>query len=125
MVKGIGVDMVNISEIERFMKQQGFVKHTFTKQEAAVSEEVPNSAEYLAARFAAKEAVFKAVGHLTKAKEFDLRMVETLNEADGNPYVNVSEEIQILLEEAGITKLHISITTEGDYATAFVVAVDD
>jgi phosphopantetheinyl transferase (holo-ACP synthase) len=48
-----------------------------------------------------------------------------LHEADGNPYINVNEQLQAILDEAGITKLHISITTEKDYAAAFVIAVDD
>ena len=124
MIKGIGVDMVDISEIARLIDVFGnnYINHTFTKREVAVSREATNPAEYLATRFAAKEAVFKAIAHLTQKKTFDLRVVETLNESDGFPYISINEELQGLLEDAGVVSLFISITTEGDYATAFVVA---
>jgi holo-[acyl-carrier protein] synthase len=124
MIKGIGVDMVDVREIMRYMEtfKQTFINKTFTPREVEASALLPNPAEYLAARFAAKEAVFKAIARLTKEKGFDFRIVETLNEIDGHPFVNISGELKTLMNEADITSLLISITTEGDYATAFVVA---
>jgi len=124
MIRGIGIDMVNIHEIALYMERFGapFINRTFTEREVSASALSPNPAEYLSTRFAAKEAVFKAVAHFTKRKGFDLRIVETLNERDGYPFVQVNEKLQILLDEAGIETLHISTTTENDYALAMVVA---
>jgi holo-[acyl-carrier-protein] synthase len=76
----------------------------------------------LATRFAAKEAVFKAIAHFTKDKGFDFRIVETLNEADGYPVVQMNDKLRALVEEACVAAIHISMTTEKDFATAFVVA---
>jgi len=127
MIKGIGIDTVNINEIARYMKEPGdaFITRTFSDSEVRASSLSPKPEEYLAARFAAKEAVFKAIAHFTKEKAFDFRIVETLNESDGYPYIHVNEKLKPLLAEAGIGSLLISITTEDEYATAMVVAVTD
>lgn len=126
MIRGIGIDTVTISEIERYLSEaalsNAFIRCTFTAHEITAAERYPNKAEYYAARFATKEAVFKAVGHLTKEKTFDFRIVETLHAPDGSPYVSTKGTLSTILKAADVDKLHLSITTEGDYATAFVVA---
>jgi len=124
MTKGIGIDAVSISEIERYMETFGdtFIKRTFTEQEVVMSQLSAHPAEYLATRFAAKEAVFKAIAHFTKDKGFDLRIVETLNEADGYPAVQMKGKLLSLAEEAGVAAINITMTTEKDFAMAFVVA---
>jgi holo-[acyl-carrier protein] synthase len=124
MIKGIGIDTVSISEMNRYMESFGdvFINRTFTEKEVAMSRSCPQPAEYLATRFAAKEAVFKAIAHLTEHKGFDLRIVETLNEPDGFPVVQMKGRLLALADEAGVTAIHIAMTTEQDLATAFVVA---
>ncbi len=130
MVKGIGIDMASISEIDRLAggiagktasEQDAFVRRTFTPAELAAALERHNPAEYLAGRFAAKEAVFKAVAPLTE-EGFEMRRVETLTRPDGSPYVNVGPELQTALDEAGVSELLVSITNEDDYAIAMVLA---
>lgn len=130
MVKGIGIDMASISEIDRLAggiagktasEQDAFVRRTFTPAELAAALERHNPAEYLAGRFAAKEAVFKAVAPLTE-EGFEMRRVETLTRPDGSPYVNVGPELQTALDEAGVSELLVSITNEDDYAIAIVLA---
>lgn len=124
MILGIGVDSVTISEVLELTKRisDGALQRLFTKQEIAAAYSACNHAEYLAARFAVKEAVFKAVAHLTKERFFDLRIVETLNHKDGSPYINMDNDLKSVLSQAGINTLHVSITTEGNLATAFVIA---
>lgn len=126
MIKGIGVDTTDIYEIKEMLKcesfQHVFITHTFTAREIAVVKTVPEPAEYLSSRFAAKEAVFKATAHLTKEKSYDMRIIETLNHEDGSPYISVCPQLKDVLEEIHVTELLISITTEGHYATAFVIA---
>ena len=127
MIRGIGVDAVSISEIKRYMEnfRDTFVIRTFTEKEVAMSKMSAHPAEYLATRFAAKEAVFKAIAHFTKDKGFDLRIVETLNEADGYPAVQMEGQLLALTREAGVNAIHITMTTEKDFAMAFVVAESD
>ena len=124
MIRGIGVDMVKICDMSNVAKRidQGRLTRMFTVREMEEAYAAYNRIEYYATRFAAKEAVFKAVAPLLGGRLFDFRIVETLKREDGSPYVNVSEELQQVLKRANVQKLHISITTEGDYATAFVIA---
>lgn len=124
MIRGIGIDTVTISEMARMMENMsdGALGRMFTGRELTAAHLSSDSAEYLATRFAAKEAVFKAVAHLLEEKHFDLRMVETLNRDDGSPYINIDGLMRGILNRAGVSHLHISITTEGDLATAFVIA---
>lgn len=122
MIKGIGIDMTTISEIKSIMQTKAFVSRTFTEEEQKNAEKSDCPEEYLATRFAAKEAVYKAIASNVKNKKFDMRIVETLNDKNGKPYINCSKELDLILKECSISNIHISITTEGDFATAFVIA---
>jgi phosphopantetheine--protein transferase-like protein len=92
MIRGIGVDTVSVSEMAGILERVGgkLLAGMFTAGETAVFCNASDPAEYLATRFAAKEAVFKDVAHLLDGGYFDLRMVETLNNKDGSPYVNIN-----------------------------------
>lgn len=126
MIRGIGIDTVQISAIRQYLEDaqlsQAYIRHTFTNAERNAANSKPNQFEYFAARFAAKEAVFKAIGHLTDGKRFDFRLVETLNASDGCPFIHITPQLQQVMNDAKVDFLHISITTEGDYATAYVIA---
>ena len=124
MIRGIGVDTVSIPELDAMLKRltDGAIKRIFSTEELAASRNVRDASEYLATRFAAKEAVYKAVAPLLEGEPFDMRMVETRNRADGSPYVNSNDGLDDVLKRAGISHLLISITTEGNLATAFVIA---
>ena len=126
MIRGIGVDTAGCEDFERYLSPERaddpFLRRTFTERERAAAAQRPRPAEYYAGRFAAKEAVFKALGHLLPEKTFDFRVVETLTGADGSPYVNVTGKLEPVLKAADVDRLHISITTEGGRATAFAVA---
>lgn len=124
MIRGIGIDMASISEMAAVSKRltEGALSRMFTANELAVYRNASNPFEYLATRFAVKEAVFKAVAHLLDAKHFDLRRVETLNHDDGSPYININGYLHDVLNRSGVSSLFVSITTEGNLVTAFVIA---
>ena len=124
MIKGIGCDLVYIPRIQKLLDENdtSFFKYTFTAYENNEAENRKDKATYYASRFAAKEALFKAIAHLLPTKSFDFRIVETRNEADGHPYIYINEEIRPVLQQAGITDLQLSLSDENDYALAFVVA---
>ena len=107
MIKGIGIDTVQISRMAKSLSIPSFLTSTFTPGE--IANEHGNREEYYATRFACKEAVFKALGI-----KMDWRKVETLNREDGSPYV-------VMRDEYGDVRIHISITTEAGLATAFCV----
>lgn len=124
MIQGIGVDLTEIKELKRLAETMGgaFTERTFTERERDDSLKAADRWEYLAARFAAKEAVFKALAHLTREKTFDFREIETWNHEDGSPYVVLPPKLQTVMKSAGVGKLHISLTHEKEYACAFVIA---
>ena len=127
MIKGIGIDLCMISRIQHILDREGpdgpFFRRAFTPSEQQEAIGKHDLACFLAARFAVKEAVYKAVAPLTK-KGFDFRIVESLHHPDGSPYVSITEQLRLCLDEAGVTALHLSVTTEGDFAQAVVIAED-
>lgn len=129
MIIGIGTDMVNIEEIRRFLSDErlasAYRNRTFTAAEIAEAEQRPDPAESYAGRFAVKEAAFKALAHRLPARTFDLRIVETLHHPDGSPYISMTDPIREVMKAAGADRLHVSLTTEDAYASAFVIAEAD
>lgn len=126
MICGIGVDMVTVSDMERRVARMspGALARMFTPAEIEASLARGNRrAEYLATRFAAKEAVFKSLAPSLPAGTLELRRIEVLNRSDGSPYANVEEPtLAAAMRKAGVVHMHLSITTEGDFACAFAVA---
>ena len=126
MICGIGVDMVTVSDMERRVARMspGALARMFTPAEIEASLARGNRrAEYLATRFAAKEAVYKALAPSLGKGRLELRRIEILNRSDGSPYANTGEaSLAAAMQKAGVAHVHLSITTEGDFACAFAVA---
>lgn len=124
MIKGIGIDTVSVKRIRAILERhsEGGLERLFSADELRAASKRADRAEYLAARFAVKEAVYKAVAHLTARRDFDLRIVSSLNDSDGCPYVVMTDALRSVLEEAGVAQLHLSVTTEDGLATAFIIA---
>ena len=80
MIKGVGIDMVQISRIKQSLQIPGFKESVFTLDEIKNCHEEQET--YYATRFAGKEAVYKALNH-----DIDMRKIEILNRNDGAPYV--------------------------------------
>lgn len=130
MVRGIGVDMVELAEFERLCGELGglpdegsaFVRRTFTEAERMQASARPRPGEYLAGRFAVKEAVFKAVSGCVP-EGFDLRRIESLDdERTGAPHVVMAGEFGRVAHAAGISEVLVSITNEGGYVVAVALA---
>lgn len=119
MVKGVGIDLAQISEIERLCEASGgaFLRATFTPREIGQSEGRFRPGEYLAGRFAVKEAVFKALAPAANGG-LDPRAVESLDDDGGAPHVLVGEELAGALERADASQVLVSISNEGDFVTA-------
>lgn len=124
MVKGIGVDLVKHSEMDRLLSTDGgaFERQTFTPSELKQADRAADRVQYLSGRFAAKEAVFKALAISAQQKDFDLRVIETLDAQDGHPHIQTGDGFQRILDEAGIERLMVSLSHEGEYSIAMVVA---
>ena len=119
-----GVDLVRIERIERALSRFGqrFLDRVFTPDEVRYSR---NRASELAVRFAAKEAVSKALGvgmRVLSPMGIGWLDVETLNERGGKPFVILHNLAKKLADEQGFNEWAISLSHDGGIAVAFVVA---
>ena len=114
----VGVDIIEIGRIERVATRWGerFLKRVYTEAELRICRD---RAPALAVRFAAKEAVMKALG--TGTKGIGWREVEVLSNSDGKPLVYLYGKAQKKAEELGLGELAISLSHSRDYAIATVV----
>jgi holo-[acyl-carrier protein] synthase len=120
----VGVDMVELDRVRRALERHGerFLTRVYTPEEAArFGRRLPE----LAARFAAKEAVSKALGvgmRLLSRDGIGWHDVAVLPDARGKPLLYLSGRARELAEEQGLERWAISLTHDRDYALAFVVA---
>ncbi len=123
MIFGIGVDLVSIRRIERAIQRwgDGFVRRVFTPEEAAQCSARPHPASAFALRFAAKEAFSKALG-LGMRKGLKWKDIEVRSEASGRPRLTLHGEASRICRRCGVGNLHLSLSDEGDYGVAMVVA---
>ena len=124
MSLSVGVDLVELNRIRRIVTRHGdrFLARIYTPREVALyRDRVPE----LAVRFAAKEAVSKALGvglsHLS-AHGIGWQEVEVLPDRLGKPLVRLSGRAQALAEEQGLDEWAISLSHSRAFAVAFVVA---
>ena len=126
MSLSVGVDLVELDRIERAIGRYGerFLRRIYTAEEIArYGDRLPE----LAARFAAKEAVSKALGvglnHIS-SEGVGWQEVEVLPDPLGKPLVGLTGRARELAERQGLRQWAVSLSHGRDYAVAFVVASD-
>jgi len=120
MVYGIGIDIIEIDRIKESVENFGdrFLNKIFTKTELEYSLNKPNKYQHLAARFAAKEAIAKALS-FNGDKGFKWKDIEIFNEPNGMPSVKLFND---LLEILGKGKeLKITMSHSENYVTCFAI----
>ena len=111
---GIGVDVVDVHRFEQtLVRTPGLIVRLFTEAEQSLP------VGSLAARFAAKEALAKALGapaglHWTDA--------EVVKDPDGKPSFVVTGSVAALAQRLGVTSIHLTISHDAGIASAMVVA---
>jgi holo-[acyl-carrier protein] synthase len=123
-VVGVGVDVISVGRLASSVaRQPGIVDRVFTDTERAVldrgrSEEA--SARSMAGRFAAKEAVMKALG--VGLGEVDFAEIEVLGGRGGPPGIQLHGRAAARAAELGVASVSLSMSHDGDVAVAFAVA---
>ena len=124
MTRGIGVDVVDLDRFESVMNRRpGFAARVFTADERGYCERATSPrvrCQRYAARFAAKEAVMKALA--CGLGGFDFHDVAVARDDSGEPSLVVQGKAAVLADERGITKWSLSLTHSDAVAIAFVVA---
>ena len=119
MIKSLGIDIVSVGRIERDMEKFGlsFIDHILSDREKNLLEKRKDGNQFVAGRFAAKEAVIKGLGAFLEDKP-PWREVEILNDPAGQPHLEVSTAVREKLE--GVV-CHVSISHEKENAVAVAV----
>jgi holo-[acyl-carrier protein] synthase len=122
MIFGIGIDMLETDRIERTLERFGehFVRRLLMPEERAQLERTRRPARFVAMRFAAKEAIVKAMG-TGFAHGVWIRDVGVVQNSWGKPEVIFSERGDRVRRALGIGEGHVSLTDEGGLVVAFAV----
>jgi holo-[acyl-carrier protein] synthase len=123
MIVGIGADLCEVRRMERELEREdhGFRDRVFTPAEISWCESMHRPAEHYAARFAAKEAVFKALSGAGPDR-FLPSEVEIVRDPEGRPRVALSGSLLDAAAARGVGRVHVSLSHEAGFALAFAVA---
>jgi holo-[acyl-carrier protein] synthase len=123
MIIGVGIDVVPVARFAEAMdRTPAMADRLFTPSELVTPHGEPRTSESLAARFAAKEALAKALGagggmHWTDA--------EVLTDDVGRPSLVVTGTVAARASSLGVTRWHVSLSHDGGIASATVIAESD
>jgi holo-[acyl-carrier protein] synthase len=120
MIYGIGIDLVKIERMKEAHEKWGmrFFERVFTAHEIdyCFQKKVPYPS--LAVRFAAKEALIKAIGSEIAV---NMKDIEIVSQDNGRPLLEVKGKIEKFFKTKGITHCHISLSHEREYGIGSVV----
>jgi len=122
-VTGVGIDVVRVERFRRFLQEEktALLKRLFTPAEQDYARSKRDPAPHLAARFAAKESFSKAMG--TGFREgLSWKEIEVVHDPLGKPELVLTGRAAEMVRERRISSLQLSLSHDGDYATAVVVA---
>ena len=124
MISGTGIDIIEISRIKNAVLRwkDSFLKRIFTENEINYSQAKKFSYQHLAARFAAKEAVLKAIGD-SSIHQINLREVEVLNDESGKPFIRLSGAAKKIKEKKKISDIIISMSHTHKLAVANAILI--
>ena len=120
MIVGIGIDIVSISRFAGMIERRpGVVDRLFTERESTLADGTRRGPASLAARFAAKEAIAKALGAPPGLAWHDCEVL--VNDA-GRPEVHARGTVAAAAEARGIETWHLTLTHDADSAVAQAIA---
>ena len=122
---GIGTDIVNIKRMEKSIKKNGkyFKNRVFSTNEILYCEKKKNPFSFYAKRFAAKEALSKALGTGIR-KGINFKDIEILNDKMGKPYINLKGSTKNFLRKkikSKKFKIHLSLSDDAPWAQATAI----
>ena len=121
MIKGIGIDLIEVKRVaDKIGKDKGFRELVFSKKEIYYCEKNPKKFEHYAARFAAKEAFFKALGTGWK-KGTAFNEIEIINNKNGKPGITYLGKTANTIAKMKLGKIFISLSHLKKMASAIVI----
>ncbi|MGI9496685.1 MAG: holo-ACP synthase [Mariniblastus sp.] len=125
-VVGIGTDIVECLRVAKMIdKHEGiFIERVYTPDEIEYCGSRKASTQHYAGRWAAKEAILKAMG-TGWSNGIQWTDIEIINHMGGKPYVRLGGQAKVICESRGIAEIMISISHCDNFATAFATALGD
>jgi holo-[acyl-carrier protein] synthase len=121
VIFGIGTDIIDVKRVEKMLsKGKQYLEAVFTEKEINYCENKARKAEHYAARYAAKEAILKAVGTGWRGK-LTYHDIEIINDNSGKPQVFVQGEVRNLFDLNKIRTTSISLSHTKETAIAFII----
>lgn len=120
MIYGVGIDLVKIDRVKDVVEKWGrkFLERVFTENEISYCYEKKNPYLSLAVRFAAKEALIKAIGSEIPVPLTD---IEVINSLTGKPAIKTNGRLESFLKEKNIIRVALSLSHEKEFGIACVV----
>ncbi len=116
MILGTGIDIIEVDRIQKAIERWGknFLNHVFTPEEIKFAQKFKFPYQYYAARFAAKEAIYKAISNNPKLGWKDMTI---LNDKNGKPYC-------VLKDKQFKNKIELSLSHTHNYAVASAIVME-
>lgn len=120
MIYGLGIDIVSVKRLKEVVDRWGrrFLEKVFTSTEIDYCLDRKDFYLSLSARFAAKEAMIKALGGRA---DITLKDIEIVNTEAGRPIINPGVRLKEKLDSISIKNIHLSLSHEKDYSVACVI----
>ena len=109
----IGTDIVKIDRIRNLSNDDNFFNKIFSDKEVKYCKQYSDPVIHLSGKYAAKEAVKKALLSANLTSHISMKKIEVLNKEDKSPYISLSTINNV--------KCRVSISHDGDYAIAFAI----
>ena len=122
MIKGVGTDMVETGRIKDLLDRHGstFMRRILTHSETICAGERRDPVPFIAGRWAAKEAISKALG-CGIGKDCAWIDMEILPDASGKPHATLSGRASETASSSGVKRIHLSISHERGHAIATAI----
>ncbi len=122
MIYGIGTDIVEVKRIREALNKYGIAlaKKILTSQELLAYKNTEVKENFLAKRFAAKEAFAKAMGTGMRSP-VNFKSIEITHDSLGKPEIKTIQKLSLLVQSQNIKHCHLSISDEKNIAVAFVI----
>jgi holo-[acyl-carrier protein] synthase len=123
VIVGVGVDLVDITRVERLLGERGerLMRRLFTDAEVAYARERPHPARHLAVRVAAKEATFKALSAHPEARGIGWREMEVVAAPHEQPSLALHGTAERCAAALGVRRAWLSLTHSDATAGAVVI----
>lgn len=121
MIVGVGIDLAKVERFKKLLLNDGFLtKYYHSSEIDYIKSKGESGAQSMAARFAAREAFFKALG--TGFSGFNLKDIRIDRDEKGRPIIVTGEKVKSILDSSyGSWRVHLSLSHEKEYAIAQVI----